>query len=315
VSGSGGGARRAPAIAPSGEQFEIAHGEQRATIVEVGAGVREYFFGERPVLDPYPLQELCDGAHGAPLIPWPNRLAGGRYSFDGVEHQLALSEPERGNAIHGLMRWRPWAALEHAADRVTMGARLHPTPGYPFTLEMQIDYRLGDAGLTVTTTATNLGSAPCPYSAGQHPYLSTGGELIDGCELELPAATRILTDAERQLPCGREPVARSEYDFRRRRPVGSVRLDDPFTDIERDGDGIATVALESADGRRTELWMDERYPFVQLYTADALDGHRHRRAIAVEPMTCAPDAFRSGDGLLRLDPGATHVGSWGVRLR
>lgn len=71
-------------LPPSGEQFEISYGEQRATIVEVGAGVREYVVGERPVLDPYPLQAMCDGGHGAPLIPWPNRIADGRYRFDDV---------------------------------------------------------------------------------------------------------------------------------------------------------------------------------------------------------------------------------------
>ena len=70
-----------PPPPPSGQQFQIVHGDQRVTIVEVGGGIREYVAAERPVLDPYPLAEMCDGAHGAPLIPWPNRLADGRYSF------------------------------------------------------------------------------------------------------------------------------------------------------------------------------------------------------------------------------------------
>jgi aldose 1-epimerase len=307
-------AQRGVPVAPSGEQFEISHGEQRATIVEVGAGVREYLLGARPVLDPYPLHELCPGAHGAPLIPWPNRLADGSYRFDGVDHQLALSEPERHNAIHGLMRWRPWAALEHERSRVLMGARLHPLVGYPFTLDLRIAYELGDAGLTVTTTATNIGPSVCPYGAGQHPYVSAGGGLIDDCELQLPAASRILTDGERQLPCGREEVEGSPYDFRAPRRVEGSRLDDPFTDLERDGDGNATVVLTRSDGSRIELWMDEQYGFVELFSGDTLEPHRRRRALAVEPMTCAPDAFRSGEGLVRLDPGATLVSSWGVRL-
>jgi aldose 1-epimerase len=314
VRGSGADAPRGLILAPSGEQFEIVHGEQRATIVEVGGGVREFFVGARPVLDPYPLDELCDGAHGAPLIPWPNRIADGRYRFDGVDYQLALSEPERHNAIHGLMRWRPWTALEHAANRVVVGARLHPQSGYPFTLEVRIDYQLDEAGLTVTTIARNLGTSTCPYGAGQHPYLAAGGELIDRCELELPAATRLLTDRDRQLPRGREPVAGGEYDFRRSRRLEEMRLDDPFTDLERDSGGIATVVLKGADGRRTELWMDERYGFVELYSGDSLAPQRRRRGLGVEPMTCAPDAFRSGEGLVRLDPGASLVSRWGVRL-
>jgi aldose 1-epimerase len=314
MSAPGSGAESGPTLAPSGEQFEIAHGEQRATIVEVGAGVREYLVGGRPVLDAYPLHELSDGAHGAPLIPWPNRLADGRYGFDGAQHQLSLSEPERRNAIHGLMRWRPWTAVEHRSTRVVMAARLHPLVGYPFTLDLQIAYELRDAGLVVTTTATNVGAHACPYGAGQHPYLSPGAGLIDGCDLLLPAATRVLVDAERRLPCGREAVCGGDYDFRHARPIAGVRLDDAFTDLERDPGGNATVVLIAADGARVELWMDERYSFVELYTGDTLAPHRRRGGLAVEPMTCAPNAFRSAEGLARLEPGASLTSRWGVRL-
>ena len=308
------GPARRPAIAPSGEQFEIAHGEQRATIVEVGAGVREYAVAGRPVLDPYPLEAICDGAHGAPLIPWPNRLADGRYRFDGFDHQLALTEPERQNAIHGLMRWRPWTVLQREPSRVLMGARVFALTGYPFILDLQISYELTDTGMTVATTAANIGSSACPYGAGQHPYICAGGGLVDDCLLEVPAATRILTDEERQLPVGREPVGDGVYDFRSERRLADQRLDDPFTDLTRDGDGNATVRLRLPDGARVELWMDERYPFVELYTGDTLAPERRRRGLAVEPMTCAPNAFQSGDGLVRLEPGGTMTSRWGVRL-
>lgn len=298
---------------PSGQQFEIAHGEQRATVVEVGGGVREYAVGERPVLDPYPLNAICDGAHGATLIPWPNRLADGRYRFHGVEHRVALTEPERGNAIHGFMRWRPWTALERSPSSVVMGARLYPLEGYPFALQMRVAYELGDGGLTVSSSATNIGDSACPYGSGQHPYLSAGGALIDDCLLELPALTRILTDAERQLPHGHEPVQGTLYDFREQRLVAEQRLDDPFTDLLRDEAGDATVALSAPDGVRVELWLDERYPFVEIYSGDSLAPARRRRGLAVEPMTCAPNAFQSGEGLLRLEPGETFESRWGVR--
>jgi aldose 1-epimerase len=317
VSGAGNarsGRSGAAAIVPSGAQFEIAHGQQRATIVEVGAGVREYAAAGRPVLDPYPLEAISDGARGAPLIPWPNRLADGRYRFDGVDHQLALSEPERHNAIHGLMRWRPWTALERDPGRVLMGARLFALPGYPFNLELRIAYELSDAGLTVTTTATNVGQSACPYGAGQHPYISPGQGPIDDCLLQVPAATRILTDGERQLPCGREALAGGDHDFRSPRRVGDQRLDDPFTDLARDGEGNATVTLTPPDGGRVQLWMDQRYRFVELFSGDTLAPERRRRGLAVEPMTCAPNGFQSGDGLVRLEPGESFTSRWGVRL-
>ncbi len=301
-------------VAPSGEQFEIAHADQRATIVEVGGGIREYEVAGRPVLDPYPLEAICDGGHGAPLMPWPNRLKDGRYSFDGVEHQVALSEPKAGNAIHGFTRWWPWRPVERERDRVVMGVRLYAHPGYPFTLELRIEYGVSDDGLMVTTTARNLGETACPYGTGQHPYISAGGGPIDGCTLELPGATRILLD-DRSLPAGSELVDGSPFDFRKARALGEQSLDTPYTDLLRDASGVATSRLTAPDGSCVELWADGRYGFLQAFTGDGLSRERRRRGLAVEPMTCAPNAFQSGDGLVRLEPGESFTARWGVRLR
>jgi aldose 1-epimerase len=301
-------------IPPSGEQHEIAHGEQRATIVEVGGGLREYEVGGRPVLDPYPLGAICDGAHGAPLIPWPNRLADGRYSFQGVDYQVALTEPTKHNAIHGFLRWRSWQAQEKAPERVVMGTTIHPLEGYPFALEISVAYELGEAGLTVTTVATNVGEGACPYASGQHPYLSPGAGPIDDCSLELDAQTRILTDSERQLPTGTEAVAGTPFDFRVARQLGDLRIDFAFTDLARDEAGRAWVRLQATDSSRAELWVDEHYPIVELYTGDTLSEARRRRGLGTEPMTCPPNAFQTGEGLVRLEPGQTARSQWGARL-
>lgn len=298
---------------PSGEQFEIRSAEQRATIVEVGGGIREYAVGERDVLEPYELTAMSDGAHGAVLAPWPNRLGDGRYSFDGRELQLALTEPGKGNAIHGLLRWVPWRALEWDRDRVLMAARVHPQTGYPFDLELTVEYRLDEQGLTVTTTAGNPGARACPYAAGHHPYLSPGRGTIDPCTLELPAGTVILTDP-RQLPCGREAVAGGALDFREGRPLGDQRIDSPFTDLRRDPDGRARARLTAPDGSCVELWVGEGYPYLEVYTGDGLAPGRQRTGLALEPMTAPPDAFRSGEALLRLEPGGSHRAVWGARL-
>lgn len=301
-------------IPPSGEQHEIAYGEQRATIVEVGGGVREYEVDGRPVLDPYPREAICDGAHGAPLIPWPNRLADGRYSFDGADHQVALTEPAKRNAIHGFLRWRNWQVRERAPERVVMGTTIHPLEGYPFALEVSVAYKLGEDGLTVTTTATNVGGGPCPYACGQHPYLSPGSGLIDDCSLELDAQTRILTDAERQLPTGTEAVAGTDFDFRTARQLGDLRIDFAFTDLARDEAGRAWVRLNAPDSARAELWVDQSYPIVELYTGDTLSEPRRRCGIGTEPMSCPPNAFQTGEGVVRLEPGQTTTSQWGARL-
>lgn len=300
-------------VFPSGEQHTIERGPQRATVVEVGGGIREYAVGGRPVLEPYPVDAMCDGAHGAPLVPWPNRLQDGAYRFDGVDYQVALTEPERHNAIHGFLRWRSWHVVEHGADRVVVGCRLHPLPGYPFTLDVRVAYSLGEDGLTVRTTAVNLGDRPCPYACGQHPYLSPGEGTIDGCTLHLDAATWIATD-QRMLPAGTRPVAGSETDFRSPAVIGDREIDIAFGDLARDADGRAWARLTGRDGRTAELWVDGAYSMIEVFTGDSLAPHRRRRGLGTEPMTCPPNGFRSGEGLLRLAPGDSLTTGWGVRL-
>lgn len=299
-------------VPPSGEQIELVSGTQRATIVEVGAGVRTFSDAGRDVLDPYPVDAMCDGAHGATLVPWPNRLGDGQYSTGGEDFQLGLTEPEQHNAIHGLLRWRPWQAVERSASRVVMAARLYPMTGYPFTLEVRVDYALGAEGLVVATTATNLGDGTAPYGTGHHPYLSPGSGLVDDCELEIPAATRVLTDS-RQLPSGTESVEGTDYDFRKPRRLGGLEIDYAFRDLERH-DGRAEVRLTGPDGRTAALWVDETYQLVEVFTGDTLAPDRRRRGLGVEPMTCPPNAFATGEDVVRLEPGQTMTTTWGVRL-
>ncbi|MDQ6659019.1 MAG: aldose 1-epimerase family protein [Actinomycetota bacterium] len=301
-------------IAPSGQQYELRHGEHYATVVEVGGGIREYRVGNRDVLQPYPVDAMCDGAHGAPLIPWPNRLADGRYTFDKTDYQVALTEPDKHNAIHGFMQWRPWQVNHRSEDQIVMAARLHPLEGYPFLLDIEIQYLLDDAGLTVTTTATNSGQSPCPYGCGQHPYLSPGAGVIDDCTIRLAADTRILTDPERELPTGWEAVDGTPFDFRTGRKIGDLKVDFAFTDLARDPQGRAWVSLTAPDGKAVELWVDQSYPLIELYTADILAQPRRRRGVGAEPMTCPPNAFQSGNRVVRLEPGESMVTSWGVRL-
>ena len=300
--------------APSGTQFEIAFQDQHAVLVEVGGGIRAYDVAGRAVLQPYAVDRVCDGAHGAPLVPWPNRLGDGRYRFDDSDHQAALTEPAKNNAIHGFLRWRPWRAFEHEEDHVVMGTTLFPMMGYPFALDVTVAYRLDETGLSVTTSATNIGDRPAPYGCGQHPYLSPEMGLVDDCTLHLGADTRILTDPERQLPTGTEDVGGTPFDFRDGRRLGHLAIDDAFTDLHRDEAGRAWVRLLSDDGSAVELWVDESYPYVEIYSGDTLAPDRRRRGLGTEPMTCPPNAFQTGTDVIRLEPGATSTARWGVGL-
>jgi aldose 1-epimerase len=299
------------ATAPSGRQVEIALGEQRAWVVEVGGGLRAYSARGRELLDGYAADQICNSARGQCLVPWPNRIRDGRYEFAGAVQQLPLTEPERHCAIHGLARWSSWTTAKQAADAVTMEHLLYPQPGYPHTLQLAVEYRLDSDGLTVRTTATNIGASACPYGAGAHPYLTVGTPSVDTVLLRSPGRTRLTSD-EGGIPTGAEPVEGSEYDFRHGRPIGKTKLDTAFTDLERDKDGRARVRLASPGGdRATTLWLDESYRYLMLFTGDVLPDV-NRRSLGIEPMTCAPNAFQSRDGLVILEPGESFAACWGI---
>ncbi|HEY5456192.1 MAG TPA: aldose 1-epimerase family protein [Acidothermaceae bacterium] len=268
---------------PSGQQFQISHGDQHATVVEVGGGLRRYDVAGRQLLDGYSAEEQCTGARGLPLIPWPNRIQDGTYRFDGVNYQVPLTEPEAHNAIHGFGRWRNWARHQHTESQVVMGIVLHPQMGYPFTLDVRVDYQLTGTGLAVRTTATNIGAHPCPYGTGQHPYLSLGTHLIDDCELHLDAARWLPTD-DRGLPTGTAPVEGSAYDFRNPRQIGAQDIDYTFTDLARDNDGLAWVHLSAGGRGAIDLWVDGSYPYIEIYCP-----HPSRAALAHRPGRRADD--------------------------
>jgi aldose 1-epimerase len=300
----------------TGEQYAISAGPYRATVTELGAGLRELVFRDEPVLAGYEADELPPAGAGQLLAPWPNRVNGGRYAFGGTEFQLALTEPPLGNAIHGLTRWTAWTAVSHDAGSVLLRSSPHGWQGYPFCLEIEAGFRLHpDRGLAVAITARNHGHGPAPYGTGFHPYLTVGTASVDDCELSLPASSWLPVD-DRGIPSG--PLATVEgtqYDFRQPRAIGTTRLDTPLTGLDRDESGRAWAHLAAAGGTgaRVSLWAGEGYRWLQVFTGDPLGPDRRRKALAVEPMTCPPNAFVTGDDLLVLQPGETVTHTWGIQ--
>ena len=300
---------------PSGEQHEIRDGDQVVVVAEVGATLRAYSASGLDVLDGFSIDEPSSAGRGQVLAPWPNRLDGGRYAFDGRLGAAAIDEPERGNAIHGLVRWLPWQLASKTDDAVALGCVLHPQPAYPWRLELGLDYRLASDGLAVVARAANASAEAAPFGIGFHPYL-TMGIPVDDARLTIPASRRLTTD-DRALPIGDVDVAGTEFDFTAGRPVGATRLDTCFTGLARGSDGRSRALLESADGGRgLEVWADEAFGYLQAYTGDTLEPvSRRRQAVAIEPMTSPPNAFASGVDVIRLEPGASWSGSWGIALR
>jgi aldose 1-epimerase len=295
-------------MARSGRQFRITAGAHEAVIAEVGAGLRSYTVGGADVTCHYGADEMAPKACGATLVPWPNRIRNGRYTFDGVDYQLAVTEPATGSAIHGLGRWARWTQVHHGADRVKLRLDIVPQTGYPFEIRATITYRLHKRdGLRVTLTAGNRGDGAAPFGAGSHPYLSTRGHDLDDVTVRLPARERLELD-DAQIPTGSHQVAKTPYDLRRGRKLRNLRLDDAFTDlVVTDGRGYAEV--RTRDGG-AQLWFDAVFGYLQAFTKAEVTPGQH--GVAVEPMTCPPDAFNSGAGLLVLAPGAKWRGRWGI---
>jgi aldose 1-epimerase len=297
---------------PSGEQHEIRCGSHRAIVTEVGATLRHYSVNDVDVIDGFGTDEWAPSGRGQVLAPWPNRLDGGKYRFEGRDAQAALDEPELHNAIHGLVRWLPWRTVSKSVDAVGLACLLYPQPAYAWLLELQVEYRLDGTGLTVGARARNASDVPAPLGIGFHPYL-TVGMAIDDAVLSIPAKRWVVTD-DRELPIGIAPVDGSDRDFSEPRPVGPLRLDTGYTDLVRGPDDLARAFVATPEGnRRVTLWVDSSFRYLMVYTGDTLkDASRRRCAVAIEPMTCPPNALRSGTDLFRIAAGDAFEARWGL---
>jgi aldose 1-epimerase len=241
------------------------------------------------------------------LLPWPNRIREGRWSWGGRDLQLELAGPDKPTAMHGLVGWQPWTVLESRDDAVTVGTVVEPRSGYPFRLAAAIDHALEPGRLTVTMRVRNAGAEPAPFGAGFHPYLAVGAQEDGGiadAELELPARTELVVD-DGGLPTGE----RRPFDGAIGR-IGDRSLDTPVTDLDRDADGWARVRLRSAALGSLELAVDGSWSWLQVFTGDTLRVGQRRRSVAVEPMTCPPNALADHVDLVVLDPGAPWSGTW-----
>jgi aldose 1-epimerase len=301
------------APAKSGTQWTVESEGHRAVVVEVGGVLRSYTAGDREVLDGFGTDEITPACAGQVLAPWPNRIRDGHYTFEGQSLQLALTEPPRHNAIHGLVAWSRWRLAEQSAGSVTLEYDLPAQEGYPWSLLLRTRWSVGADGLRCDQEVTNTGDENAPWGYSVHPYLQLTGVPVDDILLRVPGRTRILADS-RLLPIGAVKVAGTEYDFTEPRRIGDAVLDTTFGDVDPGPDGGSAVTIAAPDGSaRVEVWGDENFKWWQIFTGDTLSGERFRRSVAIEPMTCPPDAFRSGRDLIVLEPGRTWSASWGIR--
>ncbi len=306
--------------APTGDQYELtcdtSAGQATAVITQVAAGLRSYSVGGIDITEPFPAGSTPPSACGIVLVPWPNRVKDATWWLrDGsgsvVQQRLAITEPSRGNAIHGLLRYSPYLPVLRGRDSIMLGATVYPQPGYPFLLDTTVRYRLGEEGLTVEHGITNAGEGDAPVALGAHPYLKIGGVRTADLVLRLEATTHFEVD-ERMNVIAEHPVHGTDFDLRAGRRIGDLDLDDGFGGVLH-RDGRAEHVLTAPDGRAVTLWVDESFGYVQAFTHRSFAAlPAGEVAVAVEPMTAPANALNSGQGLRWLGPGESLRARWGI---
>lgn len=310
-------------LAASGVEHTIAAHGYEASIMSVGASLRCLRFDGRDLVAPFEPDALRPALSGAVLAPWPNRLADGRYAFDGERYELAVNEPETATAAHGLVAWMHFACAERGPERLVLATRIEPQPGYPWRLRIEVEFAIDEHGLHQRITAINESARSAPVGLGAHPYLRASGAAagegaIDGWTLQVPADEVLLVSVDRMLPIGTVDVAGHDggsLDFRVARRIGGTVLNHAFA-LARpaaQSAGAARIRVLGADGHGVELTLAGDVPWVQLYSADHLPEGRTRHALAVEPMTCPPDAFNTGSDLRVVPPGGRTTLGWSIR--
>jgi aldose 1-epimerase len=302
-------------VSIGGQDIELRHGGYTAAVTTVGGGLRALAFEGRDLVRAYPADAVRPKYAGALLVPWPNRVVDGRYEFHGSSYQLDLSEPARQHAIHGLVTWERFERIAGDGAGVVLRHELVPRTGYPFELSVEVVYRLDDGGLRTSVTSTNTGATPLPYGVGPHPYLVGGPGRVDAWAVHLPAEQVLEVTADRLVPVGLRPAAASGLDFSRARVVGTQHVDHAYTGLMPGDDGLVRARVTGPDGAGVECVWDPRVlPWAQLHTADVPGSpDLHRTGLAVEPMTCPPDAFNSGTDLVVLEPTTSHQAEWTIR--
>ncbi|MET4539257.1 aldose 1-epimerase [Arthrobacter bambusae] len=292
-------------------EFTLGAGGYTAVVTARAAALRVLQFEGRDLIVPFPKGGPIPDYRGVIAAPWPNRIADGAYVFDGNKHQLPINEPERETALHGLAFPLDWTLKESDAGSLTLSCTVGPTAGYPFVLELESRFALDEAGLHTSVTARNAADVAAPYGVCPHPYLVAGSSVLDEWVLEFTADSFLEVTPDRLLPVGVMGVEGHAFDFRSPRTIGSTEIDHAFTGITFDG-GLARLSLRDPAGTGVGMSWDTSCPWLQIHTADKPEPVPSRIGLAVEPMTCPPDAFNSGTDLIRLEPGAEHTASWSI---
>lgn len=244
---------------------------------------------------------------GAKLSPFPNRIAGGAYTFRDQEYTLHRNDGP--HALHGLLWNCPFRIVheETAADFATIELTydyISNDSGYPFIYSISIVYRLETSRFSCSTTLHNTGNETAPVGDGWHPYFHVRD--MDVMNLKLPACRQL--EMEACIPT--ETYVESDF-FAGEVSLKGLVLDHCFELLAADG-VVETELIDTDRNLKIVVWQcggESSYGFLQLYTpAD-------RRSIAIEPMSCAPNAFNNKKGLIELKPDERVDFTFGIEMR
>jgi len=302
----------------SGQQFELHYtsallGDLKATIAQVGASLRQMSVGTIELVQGFAEDQWAPFCAGAVMSPWPNRIDGGKWVYDGQARQFNINIVAQQNANHGLLLEHPYDLISRTPHSVTLGATIYARHAYPFTVETTVTYSLGETGLTVTHSAINRSASDAPYAVGGHPYFKFSAVAPETLVVKNSAKTRTTVD-ERQIPTGEEATEGTVFDLRAGVRLPDVFIDQDFTDLEYDAEGHAHTYLLTQDGRGLDVWQDQTFKHVVIFTPGffpAEDGSLTYTA-AIEPSTAAPNAFNTGKNLAWLKNNELFTASWGV---
>lgn len=246
------------------------------------------------------------GYKSSKLMPFPNRINSGQYTWNNKAYQLPINKLDHQHAMHGLVYKAPFELIEVIEEERQIVAIfayhfLGNVEGYPFPFYATLAYAFSGNEMVCTTTVENIGKSAIPFGDGWHPYL-TLGMAIDNCELMLPSVVQLAVN-ERMIPTGEEqPFS----DFEQWQIIGNRHFDLGLRCLQK---GTNVVSLRRPnDSAMLQLWQNEAYPYLQVYTPP------HRKSIAIEPMSCSADAFNNGNGLKVLAPKAIFKGQYGVKI-
>lgn len=237
----------------------------------------------QPVLEDVALERILQAptSCGMPILfPYAGRIAGGQFCWRGTTYR---ADPTR----HGLVRQRPWEVIHRTDNLLACQTTVRSTldGGFPYHFCASVNYRLNDAGLTLTVMVTNQGAA-FPYTFGVHPYFHAPAAGV----VQVPARQRWALDNDR-IPTGQLLDVSGAYDLRLGQPLLGKAFDEVLTDLISDTavKPMVTCAITMGTGATHVRFSGRDYPHVCIYAPPG------RSAVCIEPYTGVPDAFHHLD--------------------